>query len=92
MPYIKKVSRDKYDDLIDEITLIATESGRVMDGDINYIITKILLDTIATYDGKSYYSIERAVGCLECVKLELYRRLAAPYEDMKKDEEGDVYL
>ena len=28
---------------------------------------------------------------LECAKLELYRRLAAPYEDEKRKETGDVY-
>ena len=28
---------------------------------------------------------------LECAKLELYRRVAAPYEDEKIDQNGDVY-
>ena len=31
------------------------------------------------------------LGVLECVKLELYRRVAAPYEDKKCQENGDVY-
>jgi len=31
------------------------------------------------------------VGVLECAKMELYRRVAAPYEDKKKEENGDVY-
>jgi len=31
------------------------------------------------------------VGVLECAKLELYRRIAAPYEDEKIVETGDVY-
>ena len=31
------------------------------------------------------------IGVLECAKLELYRRVAAPYEDDKIDENGDVY-
>jgi len=30
-------------------------------------------------------------GVLRCVELELYRRLAAPYEDLKCAENGDVY-
>ena len=28
---------------------------------------------------------------MECAKLELYRRVAAPYEDLKISEAGDVY-
>ena len=44
----------------------------------------------ATLDGASS-SIENAMfGVLECVKLEFYRRLATPYEDVKCDENGDV--
>jgi hypothetical protein len=31
------------------------------------------------------------VGALECAKLELYRRLAAPYEDQKIKLNGDAY-
>lgn len=31
------------------------------------------------------------LGVLECVKLELYRRVAAPYEDRKIEENGDVF-
>ena len=31
------------------------------------------------------------MGALECAKLELYRRVAAPYEDVKIMENGDVY-
>jgi hypothetical protein len=30
-------------------------------------------------------------GIYRCVQLELYRRLAAPYEDIKAEENGDVY-
>jgi hypothetical protein len=31
------------------------------------------------------------IGVLECAKLELYRRVAAPYEDAKCEDNGDVY-
>jgi hypothetical protein len=29
---------------------------------------------------------------LECCKLELYRKIAAPYEDIKIQENGDVLI
>jgi hypothetical protein len=35
--------------------------------------------------------VNEAIGVLECAKLELYRRVAAPYEDEKIAESGDVY-
>lgn len=31
------------------------------------------------------------VGVLSCVEQEFYRRIASPYEDLKKEENGDVY-
>ena len=38
-----------------------------------------------------YSKINALIGVLECAKLELYRRVAAPYENDKIDENGDVY-
>lgn len=39
----------------------------------------------------NYKDYNEVIGVLECVKQELYRRLIAPYEDKKKDENGDVF-
>jgi hypothetical protein len=39
----------------------------------------------------SYQSINDVLGALEGAKLEFYRRIAAPYEDTKIQENGDVY-
>ena len=41
--------------------------------------------------GIRYAHLNEAIGALESAKLELYRRLAAPYEDEKIRESGDVY-
>jgi len=35
--------------------------------------------------------INEVIGVLECAKLELYRRVAAPYEERKRIENGEVY-
>lgn len=59
-------------------------------GDINYQFTTIIDAYVSKY-GLSYKTINEAVGALECAKLELYRRVAAPYEDKKCKENGDVY-
>ena len=43
---------------------------------------------VKVFDIKNLNAI---IGALECAKLELYRRVAAPYEDDKIIENGDVY-
>ena len=57
-------------------------------GDINYCIT-----TLLTKAGKpnGYEQYSALVGILETVKMELYRRMVAPYEDKKCKENGDVF-
>lgn len=59
-------------------------------GHLNFLITSLVADWIAR-EGKSYTSINAAIGALECAKLELYRRVAVPYEDDKCAANGDVY-
>jgi|HubBroStandDraft_1064217.scaffolds.fasta_scaffold411417_2 hypothetical protein len=58
-------------------------------GELNYIITTALL---AFQDCElSYERINAALGALEGAKLEFYRRVAAPYENAKLAQNGDVY-
>jgi hypothetical protein len=60
-------------------------------GELNYLFTKLIQEYIDERGGLSYAIINEVVGVLECAKLELYRRLAAPYEDEKRELNGDVY-
>jgi hypothetical protein len=87
MPYIKQDRRKELD------TLMATGEINIADvsaGDLNYLMSCALDEYIEAH-GKSYDTINKVIGVLECVKLELYRRVAAPYEDTKIEENGDVY-
>lgn len=59
-------------------------------GDLNYVLSA-LIDNYISKKGKSYAVINEMIGALECAKLELYRRVAAPYEDSKIQQNGDVY-
>ncbi len=59
-------------------------------GELNYAITTAVLDWIER-QGRSYATFNAAIGALECAKLELYRRMVAPYEDTKIAANGDVY-
>lgn len=60
-------------------------------GELNYCITTLCLEFIRVRGPVSYHAIRGIVGDLECVKLEFYRLLAAPYENVKRIENGDVY-
>lgn len=98
MPYIKKERRAgltaKIDELALEIERLSMVEGndvpQVQPGDINFAISK-LIHYIYTFGGTNYASINEAIGVLECAKMELYRRVAAPYEDKKIKENGDVF-
>lgn len=89
MPYIKPDRRIYYDALIEEFDRVTWDDVMFSPGDLNYILTRILHTTII-HCGKSYDTLNALIGVLECCKLELYRRIAAPYEDKKIKENGDV--
>lgn len=58
-------------------------------GELNYVITKLAIEFLGT--NPHYEDFNGVIGVLESAKLELYRRAVAPYEDYKRDENGDVY-
>ncbi len=83
MPYIDKNAQEDI-----AITLWRRRPKTV--GELNFLITMQVLDYLAQA-GTSYATINSLIGVLECAKLELYRRVVAPYEDEKIKENGDVY-
>jgi hypothetical protein len=88
MPYIEKKGRDYWDPKLAELKL-DIESTDPSVGDMNYIITKLLVSWVK--DKLKYIRICMVMGTLICVMLEFYRRVAGPYEDKKIKENGDVY-
>lgn len=80
MPYVKKEIRDRIDFHHNPQTA----------GDLNYYFSNIIKDYL-TRKGESYQIFNDIIGALECCKQELYRRKIAPYEDIKINENGDVY-
>jgi Domain of unknown function (DUF6899) len=60
-------------------------------GELNYAITRLVDEYLIQKGGIRYSHLNEVIGALECAKLELYRRIAAPYEDQKMTETGDVY-
>jgi len=87
MPYIKKEDREKWEKLIEEVTSLTKDiPTEKIDGDLNYFFTSILHKT----HPKGYSNYNRAIGLLECIKSELYRKKVSPYEEEKIIENGGV--
>ena len=84
MPYIKSEKRPVLDGLITTLSELCTSVG-----DVNYIITKFLHQQLEEV-GLDYTNINAVIGVLECAKLELYRMVAAKYEDKKRTDNGHI--
>lgn len=81
MPYISSPVRESLND------------GRMplKSGELNFVLAAHI-DNYLVNHTVSYTSINDVIGVLECLKLEVYRRIAAPYEDKKISENGDVFV
>ncbi len=76
MPYVPKNERDN------DVPMSL--------GQLNYMIHELIESYLQ--DAHGYVTYAGVIGTLEAVKLEMYRRLVAPYEDQKCKENGDVDL
>ena len=83
MPYVDKIAREA-------LGYVTVEEPPEDAGELNYVITKVC-DEFLVRKGRRYNHINTVIGVLECAKQEFYRRIAAPYEDEKIAENGDVY-
>ena len=96
MPYIDSIHRLALNEFLDEIVAIINvrrnQSGEAEQqaGHVNYCIA-YLISQLLKKRGLSYAAINEIIGALECCKLELYRRIAAPYEDIKMKQNGDIF-
>ena len=59
-------------------------------GELNFLISKLCIEWVERH-GLSYDSISDVRATLGLVWDEFYRRVGAPYEDKKIEENGDVY-
>jgi len=82
MPYINPIKRTN---LIPELETLPMNSG-----ELNFVFTQVIQQYLLL-NKTSYSTINDVIGALEGAKLEFYRRVAAPYEDLKIMENGDVY-
>ncbi|MCX7429393.1 MAG: hypothetical protein NTW96_27685 [Planctomycetia bacterium] len=102
MPYILPQNRECLDDAIERLASDIHQLrhlGRA--GLLNYAVFRIvsrLLGIVTVGDMSTrppvgeygYSDLNEMIGALECCKLELYRRIASPYEDKKAAENGEI--
>ena len=80
MPYIKPEDRDQ-----------VLVTGPKNAGEIQYCIAAILQEYLNNIGNYRYQDLNDIIGALEGAKLEFYRRVVVPYENLKIGENGDVY-
>ena len=89
MPYIAPEGRNRL-----QIYLTALSEMMAQDedfaGDFNFIICTLANEHLNRV-GIRYKNLNRIIGALECSKLEIYRRVAAEYEDAKAEQNGDLF-
>ena len=83
MPYIKEHDRRMFHKQIINIVETIDEPGELC-----YCIYTILKEL--TDRNRKFKTIASIIGEVECAKLEYYRRIASPYEDIKFEENGDI--
>ncbi len=87
MPYIEQKDREKWSKIIEQaVAELEKLEMKDIDGNLNYLITSILKKAYLP----KYFNYNRAIGLLECIKQEFYRRQVSSYEDIKIKENGDV--
>lgn len=82
MPYIKQKDRPTKDDVYN----MMIEANVVANGDLNYILFKFCKYQVAP----SYNNYKNFCGELRQCATEIERKILAPYEDSKIEENGDV--
>jgi hypothetical protein len=87
MPYIEAKTRNILDHPLHELGAVVPGFSI---GVLNYVVVKLCLKWLKNRS-RDYETLNAIVGMLECVKLELFRRVVAPYEDGRCGENGDVF-
>jgi len=87
MPYIPQNDRADTEVMLLDDALSFTPKNA---GELNFAVTRFI-DNYLEKNGVRYRYINEMIGALECCKLELYRRIASPYEDVVMRKNGDAY-
>lgn len=81
MPYLTEDQKQEIDE------------GRVpeTEGELNYKLTACLIEFLMAKDSFSYADLNQVDGALGLCQAEFRRRIVYPYENLKVEQNGDVY-
>lgn len=82
MPYVKPELRENLDDVVKCMIVHDVRAN----GDLNYILFKFCKYNVAP----SYNNYKNFCGELRQCATEIEREILAPYEDVKKNENGEI--
>jgi hypothetical protein len=89
VPYIKKEERAQFETAIQVAVELLDASGN-KPGHLNFFISS-LLEGYASNKGVCYEVLSETAAQASAAATEFERRVIAPYEDSKIQENGDVY-
>lgn len=92
MPYVQHLWRLRYQKDLEKVISKLVEDtfgGRENNGVVVYIIYSII-KKIYGRDASNFEVKSNALKVLRATELEFYRRVMAPYEDKKIQENGDI--
>lgn len=87
MPYIPVEDRSRVDEAVMEQGCQWVPNNA---GELNWLVSSFINNFLETH-GVRYAYLNEMMGALECCKLELYRKIGAPYEEIKEAENGKAY-
>jgi len=86
MPYIKKEDRAKFEKAVEALRQASPDSA----GELNYLFSMISMIFLAAKGEVRYQALNDVMGALEGAKLEIYRRVIGPHEDLVIKKNGDL--
>lgn len=87
MPYLKETDRNSVDV---NIAMLGIDFIPQNGAELNFVVST-LVNNYLQKNGLNYANVQEMIGALDCAKMEIYRRIAGPYEDQKIEENGDVF-
>lgn len=83
MPYITPEQKIDLDPILAQFPALTMP-------ELDYVITKLAIDQVMNRP-RQFVTLNEVWGVMTGAAQEFYRRLVAPYEDVKAFENGDVY-
>ena len=90
MPYIEKkhvekqINRTMFEEAVDNIPRLSNA------GDLTFVMCELIGKYIEDRGGLAFQNIAEVFGALQATDKEFTRRVYYPYEDIKRERNGDI--